>query len=77
MIMLTTLTSKGQLTLPVKIRKRLGLETGDTVIFEYVGDQVVMRKAGNIENYFDSLPPLDFSFKEKLEETIAADSWSH
>ena len=77
MISFTTLTSKGQLTLPVKVRRRMGMETGDTVIIEYVGDQLVIRKARNIENYFGSLPPLDSPFKEKLEERIAEDIWSN
>ena len=63
-------TSKGQVTLPTKVRKQLGVETGDTVIFDFDGDQLVIRKARNIEKYFNSLPPLDFSYKEKLASEI-------
>lgn len=76
MFAISTLTSKGQVTLPIKVRKHLGLDAGDSVIFEFVGDLLVIRKARNIENYFNTLPPLDIAYKEKLEETIASDIWS-
>ena len=74
---LSTVTSKGQVTLPAKVRKQMGVEAGDTVIFEFVEDQLVVRKARNIENFFNTLQPLDFSLKEKLEEKIAAETWSN
>lgn len=73
---IAALTSKGQVTLPIKVRKHLGIDAGDSVIFEFVGDLLVIRKARNIENYINTLPPLDIAYKEKLEETIAADIWS-
>lgn len=72
---MSTVTSKGQVTLPSKVRKHMGVEAGDTVIFEFDGDQLVVRKARNIENFFNTLPPLNIPFKEKLEEIIAADTW--
>jgi len=70
---ISTLTSKGQITLPKKVRKHLGIDAGDSVIFEFVDVLLVIRKARNIENYFNTLSPLDIAYKEKLEETIAAD----
>ena len=39
------LTSKGQMTVPVTIRKALSLSAGDEVLFEMQNDRVVMRKA--------------------------------
>jgi AbrB family looped-hinge helix DNA binding protein len=36
------LTSKGQITLPSALRKRLGIVAGDSVLFEAKGDEVVM-----------------------------------
>ena len=33
-----TLTSKGQVTIPVEVRKRLGLKTGDRVDFDFLPD---------------------------------------
>lgn len=38
-----TLTSKGQLTVPKDVRDRLGLKTGDRVVFELEGDSVRLR----------------------------------
>jgi AbrB family looped-hinge helix DNA binding protein len=72
-------TSKGQITLPAKVCKYLGIKSGDVVIFDFVGDQLMIRKARNIENYFNTLPPLNFSFKERLDVgdiIIAEDSKS-
>jgi AbrB family looped-hinge helix DNA binding protein len=39
------LTSKGQVTIPLEVRERLGLEPGTEVEFEVVGDAVRMRRA--------------------------------
>ena len=72
---MSNVTSKGQVTLPVKVRKHMGIEAGDTVIFEFVGEQLVIRKARNIENFFNTLPPLNIAFKETLEGKIADDTW--
>jgi AbrB family looped-hinge helix DNA binding protein len=38
-----TLTSKGQVTIPKDVRDRLGLESGDRVVFEFEGDAVRLR----------------------------------
>jgi AbrB family looped-hinge helix DNA binding protein len=35
-------TSKGQITLPVALRKRLGVKAGDSVVFKAKGNEVVM-----------------------------------
>ena len=46
-IMTTTMTSKGQVTVPKKVRDALRLSPGDGVDFDVNGDgQVVVRKAG-------------------------------
>lgn len=39
------LTSKGQVTVPLAIRRKLGLEPGTQVEFDIVGGAVRMRKA--------------------------------
>ena len=38
-----TLTSKGQLTVPKDVRDRLGLKSGDRVVFKVEGDSVRLR----------------------------------
>jgi AbrB family looped-hinge helix DNA binding protein len=44
-----TLTSKGQLTLPKRIRQLLKLETGDTVEFIVAADGTVQVRAGSYD----------------------------
>lgn len=41
----TTLTQKGQVTIPVEIRSRLGLKPKDKILFEMEGDEVKLRPA--------------------------------
>jgi len=56
------LTTKGQATVPLAVRKRLHLEPGDTVIFEESeGGTVSIRKA----------EPLDIEFLSSLEKTLS------
>ncbi|MGC2636701.1 MAG: AbrB/MazE/SpoVT family DNA-binding domain-containing protein [Acidobacteriaceae bacterium] len=38
-----TLTSKGQITVPREVRRRLGLQTGDKLLFEEDGEVVRVR----------------------------------
>jgi antitoxin PrlF len=55
------MSSKGQLTVPQEIRKRLGLQTGDRVEFVVEEDRTVIRPArpeGNpFEKYIGVLGP--------------------
>ena len=39
----TSVTSKGQVTIPKKLRQRLGIREGSRIEFSLVGDHVVMR----------------------------------
>lgn len=39
----STLTSKGQITLPRAVRERLGVKQGDRVDFSVDGDRVLLR----------------------------------
>lgn len=53
----STLTSKGQITLPKVVRETLHLETGDRVAFEFRTDGVVELRpeAGDLLALFGSL----------------------
>jgi len=42
-------SSRGQITLPVKVRKRLGIQSGGVVILEQKGSEVLLRPAAVIE----------------------------
>ena len=44
----TTLTRKGQVTIPVDIRRALDLKQGDRVAVERHGDAVVMRRSQGV-----------------------------
>lgn len=52
------LTSKGQITIPVEIRKRYGLETGTEVDFiaEQAGPRLVPVKRRALMDLYGSLP---------------------
>jgi antitoxin PrlF len=49
----STISSKGQVTVPLAIRKRLGLKEGDRVEFVVEGDKTVLRPAQPPENPFE------------------------
>ncbi|MBQ4649185.1 MAG: AbrB/MazE/SpoVT family DNA-binding domain-containing protein [Firmicutes bacterium] len=42
---LAKVTSKGQITIPVEIRRKLGVKTGDKILFVEDGDKVVIINA--------------------------------
>ena len=59
------LTTKGQATVPLMIRKRLSLKPGDTLVFEESETGAVsIRRA----------EPLDLEFLSSLEKTLS--EWS-
>ena len=49
---LATVTSKGQITIPQEVRRRLGLKQGDRVSFELEGGNTVLKPHRNEENPF-------------------------
>jgi antitoxin PrlF len=54
---IAALTSKGQLTVPISIRKKLGLQAGDQVLFveREDGEVVVRAKKGNLMDLYGIL----------------------
>jgi AbrB family looped-hinge helix DNA binding protein len=57
------LSSKGQVTIPVEVREKLGLEPGDVVVYEVEGDHVTLHRA----------EPFDIAFHAALSQTL--DEW--
>ena len=53
----STLTSKGQTTLPSQIRKALHLKAGDKILYEIKGNEVVIRTHPGAMAVFGSLKP--------------------
>lgn len=70
--MLTSaLTSKGQVTIPNKIRKQLKLHPGDRVGFIIEDDHVVLvRKFNNIKAAFGLITPKKSVSLEEMERAI-------
>lgn len=42
------ITSRGQITIPIDIRKKLGLKEGDKVIFIEEGDNIIFANAAKV-----------------------------
>jgi AbrB family looped-hinge helix DNA binding protein len=63
MVVTTTskITSKGQTTLPKEIRDKLGVRSGDTLIYEVEGNAVRVRKA----------EPFDLAWHRAISSTLA------
>jgi antitoxin PrlF len=51
----STISSKGQITIPQEVRKRLGLEPGDRVEFVIEEGRTVLRPARSEANPFEKL----------------------
>ena len=58
--LISTLSIKGQTTIPVRVRRELGIEPGDTIRYELEGEAVRMRKTS----------PLDVEWAKAVESTL-------
>lgn len=73
----TTVTQKGQVTIPARIRSRLGLKPHDKVRFEVVGETVIIRPApSKVLRWYGSVTPKerpeDFrKIREEFEQGVA------
>lgn len=73
----TTLTQKGQVTIPLEIRRMMGLQPHDRVRFEVEGDTVRITKASSkLLKWYKSVPPRhkpeDFrAVREEFEKEVA------
>jgi AbrB family looped-hinge helix DNA binding protein len=60
----STVSSKGQITLPAQMRKKLRIEPNDRIIIEARGDTIVITRAPNL---FDLKGFLGKAIPERLE----------
>lgn len=71
--MKATITSKGQITIPVRVRRRLGLKPGDVVDFDETADCLLAHPTFDAEKMRSALGCLQGRMKqdslEWLEET--------
>jgi antitoxin PrlF len=63
----STISSKGQITVPLEIRRRLGLKEGDRVEFVVEGERTIIRPAQPAENPFDKYVGALSAFRSKRE----------
>ena len=61
MSMTSKITSKGQTTIPKEIRDKLGVHSGDTLVYEVEGNAVRVRKA----------EPFDLAWHRAISPTLA------
>lgn len=67
----SVLTSKGQVTIPADVRRRLGLSPGDRLAFVLDGDQVrLVRRENRIEAAFGVCKPAQSVSDEDMERII-------
>ena len=55
----STVTSKGQVTIPAEVRHRLGIHAGDRLVFEIEGEQIRNRVVSfrSLEDLFGAVQP--------------------
>jgi AbrB family looped-hinge helix DNA binding protein len=56
----STVSEKGQTTIPVAVRRFLHIESGDCVVYEVKNNQIILKKAANI----------DYDWAQSLEATL-------
>lgn len=67
----SSLTIKGQITIPADIRKQFGLHPGDRMGFMVQDDQIILfRKETDIESSFGISHPKKSVSLQKMEEVI-------
>ena len=65
MARVTTLTNKGQVTIPKEIRDELGLKPSDKILFSLENGHVTLRRAyPALEEVAGSIPAIDVPMKE-------------
>jgi antitoxin PrlF len=59
-VLVSRISSKGQVTLPKKVRDRIGAKPGDTIVYEIRGGVVNLKRAD----------PFDAAFHAALSTTL-------
>jgi len=67
--MKATITSKGQITLPVRIRRRLGLKPGDVLEFDESAPYLKAHRAFEVETMRAALG------RGRARQTQSAEKW--
>lgn len=62
---------KWQITIPKKVREKLKIRVGDTMVVEEREGEIVMKKGKTIFDYAQSLPDLGMTVDEIREKALA------
>lgn len=62
---------KWQITIPKKIREKLMIHTGDTMILEEREGEIILKKGKTIFDYTESLPNLGMTIEDIREKAAA------
>ncbi|MDP1653806.1 MAG: AbrB/MazE/SpoVT family DNA-binding domain-containing protein [Rhodocyclaceae bacterium] len=74
----SSVTTKGQVTIPVELRERFGIKPGDRVGFVEEGDKIVLqRQETAIEAVFGIVKANKGATLEQMEEAIVAGRGRH
>ena len=71
---ISTISEKGQITLPARMRRRLGLKPRDAVAIETVGDAIVVRRAVNffeLNGFLGQALPADIE-KKRMQDAVSS-----
>ncbi len=71
----STVTSKGQVTIPVEFRRRLGLQPREKVVFEFEGDAIKIKRGVSkiLAGYGAVRSDLKPMTREDFEEEVASE----
>ncbi len=70
MMISSSITQKGQVTIPISIRKKLGLKTGQKVAFTDRGKDVVIEPIPNFLDLMGSLKTKKKYNKKKVRQAV-------
>jgi AbrB family looped-hinge helix DNA binding protein len=62
---------KWQITIPKKVREKLKIRVGDTMVIEERAGELLLKKGKTIFDYAQSLPKLGISVDEMREKAAA------
>ena len=62
---------KWQITIPKKVREKLKIRVGDTIVVEQRKGEIVLKKGKTIFDYTQSLPDLRMTIDEVREKAMA------
>lgn len=68
--MITTVTTKGQATIPASIRHRFGIKPGQKILFEERGNEIVIKRILDIASLRGSLKTNIKWNKKKAYEAV-------